>query len=110
MILDMCESFSVSYANFYMISCRQLLQILDLFSPTDICEHLSPIAIALAEDRVAQVRLEALKVVRISLSLFVSVLDLVDCLTVLSDACHFHWLCCAAYIDHYILKWFFSFA
>lgn len=68
MIFEMCESVFVSCTDFfYMISCRQLLYILDLFSPTDICEHLSPIAIALAEDRVAQVRLEALKVVRTAL-------------------------------------------
>ena len=43
--------------------CSQLLLLNDLYSPEDISEHLLPVALALAEDKVAEVRLVAYKVV-----------------------------------------------
>ena len=35
----------------------------DLFDPSDVCEHLFPIALTLAGDRVADVRFTAYKLV-----------------------------------------------
>ena len=42
---------------------KQLLLLIDLYSAADVSEHLLPIAMHLAEDRVAEVRNISLKVV-----------------------------------------------
>jgi len=50
--------------------CRQLMLLIDLYSRVEVHDHILPIAFLLVDDCVYQVRVTALRVVRVILHFF----------------------------------------
>lgn len=53
---------------FYHGSCRQLILLLELYSPRDVYDYLRPIALNLCADKVSSVRWISYKLVRVTLA------------------------------------------